>query len=209
MIEEKNVIENAEGINIISIIRNSWNMGINNVVSILIIFFAWLFTVWIPYINVGTTIGLWAFCIALGKNEPFSVEQLFSAKYRKYMGEFFLLYIIIALGFFVGMIFGYFPGIIIAIAWSQAIYLLVDKDLNPIEAINKSYQMTYGFKWTIFGSYFFAIVLLYLLMAILGFIYVMIDFLPLIFLFWIVVPLFFIIFGFSCSAYIYHELSKS
>ena len=85
----------------------------------------WILTIWIPYINVGTTIALWAFTASIARNESFTVEELFAAKYRKRMGEYFLLTILVFLGTICGFMFLYVPGIVIGIAWSQATILLV------------------------------------------------------------------------------------
>ena len=66
------------------------------------------------------------------------------------MGEFFILVSLIWLGVMAGYLFMIIPGMVIAIAWSQAIYLLIDKGVNPMQAISLSNKLTYGKKWTIF-----------------------------------------------------------
>ena len=49
------------------------------------------------------------------------------------------------------MLFLFVPGIVLAIAWSLSVYFLIEKSMNPIQAIKASNDATYGSKWTIFG----------------------------------------------------------
>ncbi len=48
------------------------------------------------------------------------------------------------------------PGIMIGIAWMFYTYLIIDKGLQPVEALKKSAEITKGYRWQLFG---FAIVL--------------------------------------------------
>jgi len=110
--------------------------------------------VWIPYLNVGTTIGLGVGIIAMAsRGEAISMTEIFNPKYRKYMGEFFLTSGLISIGVSIGIILFIIPGIIIGIAWSLAVMLVIDKEKNPMEAISLSNKITYGYKWRIFGVY--------------------------------------------------------
>lgn len=43
------------------------------------------------------------------------------------------------------------PGIIINISWSLAIYIMLDKEVSPSDALIMSNKATYGYKWIIFG----------------------------------------------------------
>jgi len=189
-----------------NILSNTFRIAQKHGLKIFFLFILWLLTIWIPYINVGTTIALWGLCIAIGKDEEFSIDDLFSAKYRKPMGDFFLLYGMIIVGTMVGFLFLYFPGIVIGIAWSQAIYLLVDKNLNPIEAIKKSNEITYGEKWYIIGGYFTLLICFYIILGIITLLGMTIHHLLLMLL----LPLYigFIVCIICCSSYIYSELSK-
>jgi len=196
------------------ILRGTFAIAINNYFSIFLIGIVWMLTIWIPYINVGTTLALWGFCIAIGRNEEFNTTHLFSSKYRKYIGEFFLLSAFIIFGYTIGLAFMIIPGIIILIAWSQAIYLLVDKNLNPIEAIKISNDITYGEKLTIFVGYSSLACIIYIPMVILVFGMSLVaagrgaggDMLMML----VLIPgyLFYFACMISCSAYIYTELSK-
>ncbi len=154
------------------IITNSIQLGIKNMASIVGAVILWLITIWIPYLNVGTTIAMVGIVIALSKGGVVSPLEIFSAKYRKNMGEFFLLVAFLWMGITAGYLFVIIPGIVISIAWSQAIFLLIDKDMNPTEAITVSNKLTYGKKWTIFLANFILIIVLsiaiYILVLIFG-----------------------------------------
>ena len=140
-----------DGLTIGNIFTNGIQRGIKNIVPVLVNTILWMITIWIPYLNVGTTIGLMAGVIPkMSRDEEISMTEVFDPKYRKRMGEFFLVMGFMMAGMMVGMMFLYIPGIVIGIAWMLAPFLVVDKDENPIAAINKSNEMTYGKKWTIF-----------------------------------------------------------
>jgi len=53
---------------------------------------------------------------------------------------------IVVAGFFLLII----PGIIFAVKLAFVPYLVIDRKLDPVEAVKKSWEMTRGFGWTIF-----------------------------------------------------------
>lgn len=132
------------------IFREGIPLGIKNAVSIVGAYILWLLTFWIPYLNVGTTIGLVGIIAAISKGDIVSSTDIFNPKYRKYMGEFFLVTIFLSVGCTIGLTFMVIPGIVIAIAWGQAVLLVLDKGINPIKALTVSNDITYGKKATIF-----------------------------------------------------------
>ncbi len=135
------------------IIKNGFARGLKNILAVVVNFILWAITIWIPYINVGTTIGLVIGIITKMKNgETISLTEVFNPEYRKKMGEFFLASAFVGLGVAIGTAFLVIPGIVIGIAWSLTILLVVDKGMGPLEAITKSNELTYGKKWTIFGG---------------------------------------------------------
>jgi len=137
-----------------NIFSNSFTIAQNNIAVIFWASILWGLTIWIPYLNVGTTIGMWALVIGLSKKDTtFSATSIFNAEYRKHMGEIFLLLGFIALGVSMGYVFFIVPGLVISLAWSQAIYLLIDKNLTPLQAIKASNDITYGEKMTMFLGY--------------------------------------------------------
>ena len=144
-------------------IKEGISIGTKNIGPILVNVLLWVLTIWIPYINVGTTIGLMAGIVSkASRGEAIPMTEIFDPKYRKYMGEFFLTCGLIIGGVVIGAFFALIPGIVIAIAWGLAILLVVDKGKNPTEAITMSNNCTYGYKAKMFGIYF----LVYLLFTI-------------------------------------------
>jgi hypothetical protein len=125
-------------------------------------------TVWIPYLNIGTTIGLSVgIIVKAGRGEAISFTEIFDPKYRKYMGEFFLTSGLMGIGISTGIALFVIPGIVIGIAWSLALLLVIDKAKNPTESLTLSNNLTYGYKGRMFGIYFLAGVVFSVVQAIL------------------------------------------
>ena len=154
---------------IVDTIKDGISIGIKNFGPILVNVILWMLTIWIPYLNVGTTIGLGVGIISkASRGEPISMTEIFDPKYRKYMGEFFLVSGLISLGAGIGIAFFIIPGIVISLAWSLATLFVVDKGKNPMEAISISNNCTYGYKWKIFGAIFLATLAYTILAVIFG-----------------------------------------
>ena len=196
------------------IISNSFKLGFGNLKIFIITIILWILTIWIPYLNVGTTIAMLGIVIFVSKGGTYSPTQIFSAKYRENMGEFFLLLSFMIIGIASGYAFVIVPGIVISIAWSQSIFLLIDKGFNPIEAIKISNKITYREKITIFIGYLSLFFVLGLCVAICTVIAVSIwertYRIPelLAFVFWFVTFIGTTSVMIGCSAYIYGELNK-
>ena len=131
-------------------ISTSFKLAINQFWSVLGAILLWIITIWIPYINVGTTIGLVRLQIKLGRGEKISAGDIFDAENRIPMGKMFLLWSFMATGIMMGTIFLIVPGIVLWYAWFLSSMLILDKKLDPIQAMSKSYDLTYGYKWLIF-----------------------------------------------------------
>ena len=132
------------------IITQGIKLGFFNIISILIALILWILTIWIPYLNVGTTIGLLSMPIGMSKGNVMSPTEIFNPKHRQYMGEFFILTGLKAQGLLPALLFLVIPYIVLNIAWSQSTYLLLDKGVNPAEALTISNKITYGHKAKIF-----------------------------------------------------------
>jgi len=140
---------------VVDTIKEGIAIGVKNIGPILVNVVLWGLTVWIPYLNVGTTIGLFVGIVSkASKGEVISMTEIFDPKYRKFMGEFFLTSGLIGIGVGTGIVFGIIPGIVIGIAWSLALLLVIDKGKNPSEALTLSNNCTYGNKGRIFGICF-------------------------------------------------------
>lgn len=132
------------------IIKQGIALGLKNFVPLLANAVLYVLTIWIPYLNVGTTIGMVGLIAKMGRAEGISPTEIFNPDYRKYMGEFFLVNGFVLIGVLFGLSLFVIPALVIGIAWSQAALLVLDKGYNPLEAIKKSNDVTYGNKWTIF-----------------------------------------------------------
>ena len=133
-------------------IKTSITWGITNILSLIGATLLWILTIWIPYLNVGTTIAMITIPIELSKGKMISPTFIFDAKYRKFMGEFFILNGLQSIAISIGFAFFIIPGIVMSIAWSMSNYLLLDKEMNPMDAMSKSNNLTYGNKWRMFFS---------------------------------------------------------
>ena len=183
---------------IIETIKDGVNIGIKNIAPIIVNAILWLLTCWIPYLNVGTTIGLWVGIVSkASRGETISSTEIFDPKYRKFMGEYFITAGLVFIGTLIGLCFLIIPGIVISIAWSLSLLLLIDKGKNPTEAISLSNNCTYGYKWKMFAIYFLTITAL----AITAYILSLIPFLGEILAFLVNFMTLFIMIGLQASVY--------
>ena len=102
------------------------------------------------------------------RNQAFEIKEIFSG-FKNYLNvvlAHLLVTAIIVLGFIMLIV----PGIILACRLAFVPYLVMDRDMEPIKAVEKSWQMTHGHSWTIFGIGLLAIPIfaLGLLMVIVG-----------------------------------------
>ena len=189
-------------ITVFGVIQDGIGIGLKNAPSLLGAVILWILTIWIPYINVGTTIAMASIPIELSRGKIISPTFIFDGKYRKFMGEFFTLIGLMSIAIFPAMIFMIIPGIVIAMSWSLSVFLLIDKGISPTQAMLQSNNATYGYKWTIFGIYF----VLGLAINILGVIFGLIPFFGVILA--ILLSLAFVVIQLGCSAVIYRDLTK-
>jgi uncharacterized membrane protein len=69
------------------------------------------------------------------------------------MAPWIIFAVIIGIGIFALII----PGIVLACRLAFVSYLVMDKGLDPIQAVEESWRMTRGYGWTIFGLGFLSI----------------------------------------------------
>ena len=145
-------VSDGRKISIEGVLKDGFQIGISNFVLIFLAVLLTIITFWIPYLNVGTFIALQTLPILLGrKGQPApSCTFVFDGKYRQYMGEYFTLSGLKSLSLFPAYLFLIVPGIIISIGWSQALFLMIDKEIAPGEAMIQSAKITQGYKGTIF-----------------------------------------------------------
>lgn len=138
-------------INVMETIKDGFQLAIKNVLSLILLVILYVLTVWIPYLNVGTTIGLYKAVIAMSRGEVVDPVSIFDKENFKFFGNFFLLMGLLSMGITAACAFLFIPGIILSIAWSLAFYLLIDKGTSPLKSLTASYDVTHGEKWRIFA----------------------------------------------------------
>ena len=126
-------------------------IGLKNAPSVIAAVALWLVTIWVPYINVGTTIAITLLPTRLAKGEIVNPLGIFDSKYRRYMGEYFITMGLMVFPILIGLIFMIVPAIVLSLAWTLSYYFLFEKGKNPIQAIKASNDATYGSKWTMFA----------------------------------------------------------
>lgn len=144
-------MEVQKKISVGGVLTEGVNIGLKNTLSLLGAVVLWIVTIWIPYINVGTTIAIASIPVAMSTGKTISPTFIFDKKYRSFMGEYFMLQGLMSIAILPAMMFMVIPGIVIAISWSLAVYILIDKQVTPTQAITQSNKATMGYKWTIFG----------------------------------------------------------
>ena len=207
-------VSNSQGgrlITVMGVIREGVGLGLKNFFSVFLACILYFLTIWVPYINVGTTIGINTLPLKLSKNPNAVISPtfIFDGHYRKYMGEFFNLVGLMSISVFPALLFLFVPAIIISYGWSQALFLLLDKELSPSEAMMQSTKITYGYKSTLFWIDFVCswviIIVCFILFWLIG---LMTDSVAVMgFVMAIIIALFFVI-KLACNAVVYRELSK-
>ncbi len=131
-------------------LKDAYSIAVKNALPIVLSVLLWALTLWIPYINIGTTIALWTLPIALSRNQPISPTFIFDKRYRQFFGEFFLTGGMMLGGILAGLLLCGFPAIVIFVSWCLAPLLVLDKGCNASEALTLSNKYTYGNKLLIF-----------------------------------------------------------
>ena len=90
------------------------------------------------------------------RNEEMELGELFIGFKRNYLNIVLANVITVAL-VIIGFIFFIIPGIILACRLVFVSYLVMDKNMEPIAALEKSWAMTKGHGWRIFGMALLAI----------------------------------------------------
>lgn len=131
-------------------LKESIEIGVKNAPSVVVAVALWLVTIWIPYINIGTTIAISLLPVELAKGNVVNPLSIFDSKYRRYMGEYLITTGLMVIPIYIAFIFLIIPGIVLSLSWALAFYFLIDKGKNPMQAIKASNDATYGNKWTMF-----------------------------------------------------------
>ncbi len=84
------------------------------------------------------------------RDEEAEIKTLFDGFKNQYLNIVLANLIVVAL-VILGLIMLIIPGIIIACRLAFVSYLVMDKNMEAMKAVEKSWQMTRGHGWTIFG----------------------------------------------------------
>ena len=106
-------------------------IGLKNAPSVIAAVALWLVTIWVPYINVGTTIAITLLPTRLAKGEIVNPLGIFDSKYRRYMGEYFITMGLMVFPILIGVLFMIVPAIVLSIAWTLSYYFLFEKGRTP------------------------------------------------------------------------------
>jgi len=127
-------------------VKDALTIGVKNAPSLIAAVALWLVTIWIPYLNVGTTIAITLLPAELAKGNIINPLGIFDSKYRRYMGEYFITFCLQMIGIYAAMLFLFIPGIVLALSWTLSFYYLLEKGKNPIESLRASNDAMYGSK---------------------------------------------------------------
>lgn len=158
----------TEKLDIMQTIKEGIQYGLKNFFPLLLMVVLYVITFWIPYLNVGTTIGVYKAIIGIGRGEVVNPTSIFDKDNFKNLGGFFLLLGLLAMGVTGAAAFMFIPALVIGIAWGFAMYFLIDKKVSPLKALGLSYDATYGNKWRIFFVGLLCGVAICIICAILG-----------------------------------------
>ena len=158
----------TEKLDIMQTIKDGVRYGLKNFFPLLLMVLLYVVTVWIPYLNVGTTIGFYKAIIGIGRGETIDPTSIFAKENFANIGGFFLLTGFIAIGTFAAACFMLLPAYVIGIAWSFAIYFYLDKKVSPLKSLQLSYDTTFGNKWRIFFTELICVLLICVVCGILG-----------------------------------------
>ena len=183
-------------------------IGLKNILSLIAVTVLYLVTIWIPYLNVGTTIAVKSIPAELAKGHIIDPLFIFDGKYRKNMGEFFILVGLEIMALIPAFFLGIIPAIVMGLAWCLAILLFVDKDMKALDALRKSNELTYGYKWRIFWLTFVLAFCLEIVLLIIGGIFNAIGAETFAAILSIILGILFVPFGLGLDAVIYRELTK-
>lgn len=128
-----------------------FSLGLKNSLSMVGAVILWILTIWIPYINIGTTIAISTLPMLYARKEAFNPAYIFDSSFRRIMGNYLLLSVFRYFIVFVSSIFMVIPSIVMTLTYMLSDFYLVEEGQDPIKAMQSSARATYGSKWTIFG----------------------------------------------------------
>jgi len=116
-------------------------------------------TVFIPTIVLALAVAVWGLLMQativvsvsrVVSGRSLAVKETIKIAWGK-LGRFFLTNFLVGLIIVVGFIFLIIPGIVFAIWYTFAQYIVITQDLGPLEAIKASKKLVSGHFWPVFG----------------------------------------------------------
>ncbi len=181
------------GVDVIGIYKQAFLSDPKALIPVALAVLLWLVTLWVPFINIGTTIALFTWPVWMAAGRKLSAIDIFSGVHRERLFGLLRLHGIVAASSFVlllvmGLALGRMymmnllaglpegtvvvgagfwawirvllifagaavPFFMLTTAWSMAPFLMIDRDLEPSEALRVSYTVTEGRRIGIFAVY--------------------------------------------------------
>ena len=135
---------------VVPAIQDAVVMGVKNAFPLTLTVLLYVLTIWIPYLNVGTSIAMATIPGKLAQGQIINPVFIFDAIYRRRMGSFFLQTGLLSMMFSAAAAFMIVPAIVLSIMYSLALYIMIDENADAIESMKMSEKVTYGFKMRIF-----------------------------------------------------------
>ncbi len=110
-------------------------------------FLSFIFSLLMWVVNSIIAMGIINICLEFVDGKKPNLKDIF---YTKKLFNFILASIIRSVIIIVGFILFIIPGIIFSIKLQYSEYLIVDKQLDAVSSIKKSWEMTKGIKWNLF-----------------------------------------------------------
>lgn len=104
--------------------------------------------VWV--LQMVVSVGLVNVGLMIARNKGVRVMDLLEVQAKTVIG-YMVAMVLVGLGVFFGLLLLVIPGIWLALYFSMTQYVLIDKDMGPVEAMQKSGELTQGVKWQLLG----------------------------------------------------------
>lgn len=95
-------------------LKDSIAIGVKNAPSVVVAVALWLVTIWIPYINIGTTIAISLLPVELAKGKN-PMQAIKASNDATYGSKWTMFLVLLVFAIIVGIVFGIFLGICSAI----------------------------------------------------------------------------------------------
>jgi len=133
-----------------------------------------IYSIWLLIAGGALMLGVVTFSLAIARKKEADLKMLFYG--FRYFDKALGLYLLRALFIFLWTLLLIIPGIIAALSYSLAFYIMSeDPTIGVKEAIDKSKKMMYGYKWKLFFLYcrFIGWILLGIISLGIGFLWIM------------------------------------